>query len=464
MEVIDMTSAIKPGRMHKGRPAARLAKRLGLSNAFISLHIAGLDKVAASREISAKNKEFIMRFLGHISPEVSVRRLVFYTHKLRKLAAWLRKDFDMVDEDDMRSMLTLLSKGFARQDGGQYSLGTVHGYKVTLKRFYRWLEGDDQEYPRKVKWIKTNGDTMRIREPEQILTYEEVLEMIRHARNVRDKAIVSFLYESGARISEMLSMKIKHLEFTPAIVKTTLPVSKTRPRVIPLVACRQHLATWVNYHPFKDNPDAPVWSNLKRNGGEPLLSQTVNSILKRIASNAGIAKRVYPHLFRACSITHKQSAGWPEQAIKSFHGLSKDSKVMKHYSHLSYNDLEQIQRSLSGLSVEPRASPHGGIKCPRCGKMNPIYLETCECGLPTEAKAVTAGHLVPESELDARLEKKITEFLESRLGYDEFMERFLNALVRKARQSPAVMDAVGQISADLRGSHVRVHPSHPCTS
>ncbi len=68
-----------------------------------------------------------MRFLGHIPPEVSVRRLVFYTHKLRKLAGWVGKDFDTTDEDNLRSLLTLLSKGFARQDGGRYSLGTVHG-------------------------------------------------------------------------------------------------------------------------------------------------------------------------------------------------------------------------------------------------------------------------------------------------------------------------------------------------
>jgi hypothetical protein len=57
-----------------------------------------------------------------------------------------------------------------------FSQGTIHGYKVTLKRFYRWLEGDDEEYPRKVRWIKTNGDTMRIQEPEQLLTFEEIVE------------------------------------------------------------------------------------------------------------------------------------------------------------------------------------------------------------------------------------------------------------------------------------------------
>ena len=433
----------------ENRQAKALAKRLDLPGTFVTLPVLGLEMVAASRELSARNKEMIFRFLNHISPEVSSRRLTFYTHKLRKLGCWLGKDFDAVTETDLRSLLTFLSKGNARHDGGQYSLGTLHGYKVTVKRFYRWLEGDDQEYPRKVRWIKTSGDTTRIKEPEQLLSAEEVLEMIRHAQSPRDKAIVSFLYESGARVAEMLSMNVRHLEFAGPTVKATLPLSKTRPRTIPLVACRRHLATWVNYHPRKDDPDAALWSNLKGDGSNPLTSYTVNTILKGIASKAGIPKRVYPHLFRACSITHKHAAGWPEQAIKLFHGLSKDSKVMKHYAHLSYANLEQIQRKMNGLPTEKAGGAIHGLKCPGCGRTNPLYAELCECGLPTETKIVVGPGGSTESEIEARLEKKMAELVENRMGYDRMMLRFLDALAEKCQQSPTLAAAVSRIKADL---------------
>lgn len=316
----------KSPRVRRRQTTVSYANRIGLPSTFSDLEIKGLGKVVSSRELSVKNKELIFRFLNHISPEVSESRLTFYTHKLRRLAGWLQKDFDTVTEQDLRSLLTFLSKGNPRLNGGKFSQGTVHGYKVTLKRFYRWLEGDDEEYPRKVRWIKTSGETTRIQEPEQLLTFEEVLKMIRHARNPRDKAMISFLYESGARVSEMLSMKIRHLEFTSTVVKATLPASKTKPRAIPLVSCKRHLATLLNYHPLKDNPDAPLWSNLKRRGNNPLISQTVGEILKAIALDAGITKRVYPHLFRACSITHKQAAGWPEQAVKAFPDCRKTQR------------------------------------------------------------------------------------------------------------------------------------------
>jgi hypothetical protein len=257
-------------------------------------------------------------------------------------------------------------------------------------------------------------------------------------------------------------MKIKHLEFTSTMVKATLPVSKTQPRIIPLVSCKRHLSTWVNYHPLKDDPEAPLWSNLKRRGNDPLIGQTVSEILKAIASDAGITKRVYPHLFRACSITHKQGVGWPEQAIKMFHGLSKDSKVMKHYSHLSYNNLEQIQRKMNGLPVDNMPELNNGIKCPGCGRVNPLFSDVCECGLPTEIKILHNGQGSLESEIEARLQRKMEEFLEKRLGYDRFMERFMNALLQKSKQSPELLKAIGEIKAGLQNQQPQARLQGSC--
>jgi site-specific recombinase XerD len=456
---MDMVKNMLSARAEKRQVVLSFIGKLGLPTTLADLKIKGIHMVVMSEELTPRNKELIFKFLNHISPEVSDYRLTFYTHKLRKLGTWLKKDFDAVTEDDIRSVLTFLSKGAAREDGNIFSQGTLHGYKVTFKRFYRWLEGNDEEYPRKVRWIKSSGDKTRIHEPEQLLTFEEVREMIRHARSPRDKALISFLYESGARISELLSMKVKHLEFFENIVRATLPVSKTQPRVIPLVFCRTHLSTWMNYHPLKDDTEAPLWSNLKGDGKHPLLGQTVSRILKDTAATSNIAKRVYPHLFRACSITHKQAAGWPEQNIKLFHGLCKDSKVMKHYSHLSYSDLEDIQKKMNGLPVEDKPGLYSGIKCPACGKKNPLYVETCVCGLPTEMKFVPGEHASVQAEIEKRVEKKIQEFIESRQVYDRLMERFMSALLERSKKSPELLQLIGESTAGLRDERPQIQQS-----
>ena len=74
------------------------ASRIGLPGTFLNLEIKGLAEVVRSNEISKGNKELILRFLNHISPEVTERRQTFYTHKLRKLTEWLSKDFREVEE------------------------------------------------------------------------------------------------------------------------------------------------------------------------------------------------------------------------------------------------------------------------------------------------------------------------------------------------------------------------------
>jgi len=457
-----MTGISDSARAEKRQVVLSFIRKLGLPDTLADLRIAGLDRIVRSDELSPGNKGLIFRFLNHISPDVSKLRLAFYTHKLRRLATWLGKDFDEVTEQDIRSLVTFLSKGPARQDGSNFSPGTLHGYKITLKRFYRWLEGDDEEYPRKVKWIKSNGDKTRIHEPEQLLTDEEVLEMIRHARSPRDKAIISFLHETGARIGEMLSMKVRHLEFKSELVRATLPQSKTMARTVPLVTCKSHLANWINYHPLKDDPEAPLWSNLKGTGKQPLVGQTVSKILKSAAEDAGVSKRVYPHLFRACSITNKQVIRWPDPYVKLFHGLCKDSKVMKHYSHLSYSNLEDIQKEMNGLPVEQKPVLHSGIRCAACGRKNPLYVEICECGLPTEMRHVQGGHSDLVSEIESRVEKKINEFLDIRRAQDEIMERFMAALVDKSKQSPALLKAIGEIGIDMREKRTMFQASTGC--
>lgn len=430
----------------KRQMVAEYIEEHGLPQPFARLKVLGLHKVVTDKEIGQKNKEIIFKFLNHISPEVSELRLSFYAHKLRKLAGWLKKDFDEVTEDDIRSLVTYLTKDQEQK----YSKSTLHGYKVTLKRFYRWLEGDDEEYPKKVKWIKSSGDIVRIKEPEELLTPDEFMDLLRCAKTPRDKAMISFLYESGARVSEMLSMKIRHLVFSENIMKATLPVSKTRPRIIPLVNCRGHLATWINYHPLKNDPEAHLWTNFKQDGRRHLKPQTVGDIVRAVAKSAGIRKRVFPHLFRACSITNKQKDGWPEQAIKSFHGLSKDSKVMKHYSHLSYNNLEDIQKKMHGFPVEERTELNMGVKCPSCGRRNPLYNDVCECGLPTEMKFVPKKTTLSEEEIEKRVERKVQKLIESRESHDKVMERFLAALLEKSKRSPELSKVIGEIANSMK--------------
>lgn len=96
----------------------------------------------------------------------------------------------------------------------QYSEWTKHSYRVVIKRFWKWLSGDEN-YPSEVKWIKASckqRNKIAIR-PEDILTADEISAMVENCPTVRDKAMLLTLFESGMRPGELLTMRIKNVKF-----------------------------------------------------------------------------------------------------------------------------------------------------------------------------------------------------------------------------------------------------------
>ncbi len=66
---------------------------------------------------------------------------------LKKMKTSFRKASD--------SKLKQLVIGFDEDES--VSVWTKHDKKIVLKRFYKWLLGKDEEYPTKVKWIKSKN-------------------------------------------------------------------------------------------------------------------------------------------------------------------------------------------------------------------------------------------------------------------------------------------------------------------
>ena len=81
---------------------------------------------------------------------------------------------------------------------------TKHDYKVTLKKFYKWLNGGEE--PSTTKWIKTTLKRQDRKLPEDMLQEEEIRKMIDASVNKRDMAIIALLWDIGARIGEVGSL------------------------------------------------------------------------------------------------------------------------------------------------------------------------------------------------------------------------------------------------------------------
>jgi integrase len=129
---------------------------------------------------------------------------------LKKIAEWLHRDFDTVERRDIERIILDL----ARSD---YSPWTKHDYKVAIKRFYKWLNGNE-EYSSSVKWIKTTFKAKDALLPKDLLDEEEVMQLVNAADRPWDKAFIMTLYESGARIGELGTMRVRDVALVPSDV------------------------------------------------------------------------------------------------------------------------------------------------------------------------------------------------------------------------------------------------------
>lgn len=167
-------------------------------------------------------------------------------HQLNVLIGLIGKDLDTVDKDDIYKLLADIERSDRRP-------ATIRDYKITIKRVFRWLNGGKD--PEMTAWIQTRVKTRDKLLPEELLTEDEIKQMIESAKHPRDKALIAMLYDSGARIGEIGTLCIKHLSFTQtggyAMVK-----GKTGMRRIILIFSPSYLAQWLNIHPDKNNPNA----------------------------------------------------------------------------------------------------------------------------------------------------------------------------------------------------------------
>lgn len=104
-----------------------------------------------------------------IAENLSYARIWKYIYSLREIDKRLGgKSFDSVTKRDIENLISELNTSY-------YSEWTKHGYRVVIKRFWKWLKGDEN-YPTEVKWIKASckqRNKIAIR-PEDVLTTDEV--------------------------------------------------------------------------------------------------------------------------------------------------------------------------------------------------------------------------------------------------------------------------------------------------
>jgi integrase len=346
----------------------------------IQLKLRQIEKV-----FSPKDKSLIAKYIDAMVLD-SVSNSVIDKHLwcILTLSKTLNKDWQDITKSDVQRLVVEVMKHYSKT--GQETHTTLD-FKKVLKIFIRWMKTGERRKspeisdPEESRWIRMKKVSDKLAR-ENLITKEETEKMILAcAGNLRDKALIAVHYDAGDRVGETLTLQIKHIIFDEngARIKVS---GKTGSRGIRLLESVPHLRAWINAHPFKDNPEAPLWINQSQyKFGQQLTYRHAHRKLKQIAELAGIKKRVYFHLFRHSRVT-ETAKFMPEPLQKVRYGWTSDSKMTSRYSHLGESDVDDALLEHYGLKKE-KTKPKQAQKCTFCHAINAASATNCEeCDRP----------------------------------------------------------------------------------
>lgn len=349
-------------------------------------------------------KNYAMQSLGEIKNEESKNQVQDYVFEKRSdgikwgtIKEYTRVLKELANRYPEKSLEELERKEIIRHIAhlaDRIKQSTLVGYKVGIKNFYKYQNGGEN-YPDKVKGISTSRRALTRKEPDTLLSPDEIKQIIETCTHPRDKALIAVLYESGMRLGEFISLNLRNVE--PDRYGTVIRLNpdhdslKTGTRRVRLVKSDPYLRNWINNHPRKDEPDAPLWVTIGPSiNGTRIGEAGVRKHIQRLAKRADINKRIYPHLFRHSRATELAKEGFTEQDMKIMLGWTKDSDMPATYIHMAGGDVEQkllrFHGLLDGEDQEP-TDPLEPWTCDRCGNRNGTDIHFCgTCGLARTIK------------------------------------------------------------------------------
>lgn len=168
-----------------------------------------------------------------------------------------------------------------------------------------------------------------------VLSEEEVMRLIGQIPQIKHRTIVATLYATGMRISEVLALRLRDIDFHRNMIHI-VQSKGGKDRVIGLSeSLKILLANYMRDH----HPQIYLFNG---QGGGPYSGSSVRQIIHRAARRAGITKKVTPHTMRHSYATHLLDQGVDVRHVQELLGHSKPETTMI-YTHVSTKKLMQIR-------------------------------------------------------------------------------------------------------------------------
>ncbi len=197
--------------------------------------------------LSKKNRELIIRYKNHrLANSVSLARVTREMKSLRLLCSKYGIELDNITEERLEEV-------FAELELENLKLNTINEYKKAIKYFLRFTGNHELAAKIKRREPKDNELTR-----DDLLSIDEILKLVSVAMNERDSALIMCHLDLGCRPEEILTLAVGDFIRDSWGMRVEMRRSKTFRRSPHLSFSIPYVARWLEVHPLRDEPDAPM--------------------------------------------------------------------------------------------------------------------------------------------------------------------------------------------------------------
>lgn len=305
-----------------------------------------------------RNKTYLKQFLEMLVGErgVSLNTLEAYRRDLSDfLEVVYTIDIKGIQESHIQQYLaTLYDRGLKEK--------SVARKLSALRQFYSFLcsEGICKQNPtRQIPMPKLGRSLPKILEEEEINQLVKAIYSFKQADKMRLLTILELLYATGARVSELVSLKISSFS---ADYKSVLLVGKgSKERLIPLnesaaAIVKEYIKTRCTFLNKKEKSKnkGSLWLFPSNSKFGHITRQRVGQLIKDLACKAKIDRnRISPHIIRHAFATHLLNYGADLLTVQELLGHT-DVGTTQIYTHVQYDKLKKIMEEKHPLGKKKK--------------------------------------------------------------------------------------------------------------
>lgn len=216
---------------------------------------------------------------------------------------------------------------------------------ASIKGFFRYLSAN--------KEIKSNP-SLSLSSPKipkrlpKVISYEEIEKLLKNRLTTKEKAVFELLYATGLRVSELVNLTVKNVDFKSNLIKTTGKGSKDR--IVPMgKKAKEALNHYMKERGLllktKLGSEAESVFVFLNEKSEKISRQWVYNFIKKQGET--INKTISPHTIRHSFATHLLENGADLRAVQELLG-HRSVVTTQLYTHISKKRLREVYFNING--------------------------------------------------------------------------------------------------------------------